>query len=361
MYGSVICASPREREPIMAEILIENEASLVKTIRESEEAYGDFQKNRLKDKIARESKAWELLTVNREKYSEDLLNQLFDTVDFYEPNKRWFGNLLATPNRNLIFESSIEHINAWIDKLLFSDLGFEERLNVCLGKMKIKGASKGLATLLLYLSNPEKYNIWVNKTQEGLSVLNRVGHLTGKDWGEKYAAFNQAALDFKTQYGFPAQEIDWILTFIASYVSASDTNFLIEEDVLKTKEIPVSVDDEDDLEDLVGEPMELQVMRWSPTNEMGVVALFIEFRNALGFPIVEVIRTRFPDAAVFQEAAKGYVRKYIEFEFKSSGYKSHVKSKRKCHYVVCWEHDWKDCPVDVIELRNEIPKILAKK
>jgi len=58
MYGSVICASPREREPIMAEILIENEASLVKTIRESEEAYGDFQKNRLKDKIARESKAW---------------------------------------------------------------------------------------------------------------------------------------------------------------------------------------------------------------------------------------------------------------------------------------------------------------
>ena len=345
----------------MAEILIENEGSLVKAIRESEEAYGDFHNNRLKGKMERESQAWTILTANRGKYSKDLLNHLFDTVDFYEPNKRWFGNLLATPNRNLIFESSIKNINAWIDKLLFSDLDFKKRLNGCLSEMKIKGASKGLATLLLYLSNPEKYNIWVNKTQEGLSVLNRVGQLTSKDWGDKYATFNQAALEFRIQYEFSAQEIDWILTFIASYVSPSDSNFLVDEEVLKTKEIQVSVDDEDDLEDVVGEPMELKVMRWAPTNEMGVVALFIEFRRALGFPIVEVIRTSFPDAAVFQASTKGYVRKYIEFEFKSSRYKSHLKSKRKCHYVVCWEHDWKDCPVNVIELRDEIPKILAKK
>ena len=75
------------------------------------------------------------------------------------------------------------------------------------------------------------------------------------------------------------QEIDWILTFIASYVESSDDHFLIEEDVLKSEEPPISVDDEPDLDDVVGEPMELQVMRWTPTNEMGVVALFIEFRE----------------------------------------------------------------------------------
>lgn len=33
-----------------------------------------------------------------------------------------------------------------------------------------------------------------------------------------------------------------------------------------------------DIDDIVGEAMELQVMRWTPTNEMVVVALFIEFR-----------------------------------------------------------------------------------
>jgi hypothetical protein len=359
--GHIRLCLPRGYGEKMAEILFENEAALIKAIRESEDAYGDFRKNRLKNKINRESQVWDLLVANKGKYSKDLLNQLFDMVDFYEPNKRWFGNLLATPNRNLIFESSIENINAWIEKLLFSDLHIKERLNACLTQIKIKGASKGLATLLLYLSNPENYNIWVNKTQDGLSILNRIGQLAGKNWGENYVKFNEAALDFRTRYGFAPQEIDWLLTFVASYVSPSDSNFLIDEDVLKTKEIQVPVDDEDDIDDVVGEPMELQVMRWTPTNEMGVVALFIEFRKALGFPIVEVIRTRFPDAAVFQESTKGYIRRYIEFEFRSSGYKSHIKSKRKCHYVVCWEHDWKECPVDVIELRQEIPKILGKK
>jgi hypothetical protein len=48
----------------------------------------------------------------------------------------------------------------------------------------------------------------------------------------------------------------------------------------------------------------------------------------------------------------------IEFEYKSSGFKSHLKSRRKCHYVVCWEHNWRDCPIQVIELRTELKNIL---
>ena len=123
----------------------------------------------------------------------------------------------------------------------------------------------------------------------------------------------------------------------------------------------MAVDDEPDVDDVVGEAMELGVMRWTPTNEMGVVALFIEYRKQLGFPIIEVIRTRFPDAVVFETSPKGHVRRYIEFEFKSSGFKAHLKSKRKCDYVVCWEHDWKDCPLPVRELKREISAILASR
>ncbi|MFO7535727.1 MAG: hypothetical protein R6X19_08625 [Kiritimatiellia bacterium] len=100
-------------------------------------------------------------------------------------------------------------------------------------------------------------------------------------------------------------------------------------------------------------------MRWTPINEMGVVALFVEFRKELGFPLIEIIRTRFPDAVVFEENAKGqYVRRYVEFEFRSSGYKAHLKTKRQCHYVVCWEHNWKDCPLPVIELKSRVPEIM---
>ena len=217
-----------------------------------------------------------------------------------------------------------------------------------------------MATLLLYLSNSERYNIWVNTTQDGLSVLGRISDLKGQDWGENYAQFNNAAIDFRKEHEFLPQEVDWVLTFIASYVENEDNHFRADEEALDTKDIAVTIDDESDVDDVVGEPMELQVMRWTPTNEMGVVALFIEFRKELGFPLIEFIRTRFPDSAVFETSSKGYVRRYVEFEFRSSGYKAHLKSRRKCHYVVCWENDWKDCPIPVIELKQEIPAILKK-
>ena len=289
------------------------------------------------------------------------LNKIFDTVDLDDNNKRWFGMLLATPNRNLILATEPETINQWLGNLLFAGAGPEAALDSCLKRMKIKGASKGLATLLLYLSDPHKFSIWVNATQEGLNVLSRIGEFKGNDWGKNYTQFNKAAIDFRTQYSFQPQEVDWVLTYIGTYLDAEDNHFLISEDALDTKDVALTVDDESDLDDVVGQPMELQVMRWTPTNEMGVVALFIEFRRELGFPLVEVIRTRFPDAAVFEDASKGYVRRYIEFEFKSSGFKAHLKSKRQCHYVICWEHDWKDCPIPVIELRLLIPAILSKK
>jgi len=120
----------------------------------------------------------------------------------------------------------------------------------------------------------------------------------------------------------------------------------------------------DDLDEFVGEPMELGVMRWSPTTHDGVIALFVEYRNELGFPIMEWIRPQFPDACVYQKTAKArasYVKKYVEFELYSSLFKEHTlnpkHSKRKCDYIICWKNDWKECPVPVIELKSEILKI----
>jgi hypothetical protein len=343
----------------MSEIRFDNEQELIEELLRSK-AYEEFRNKQLQPKIEREKQAWKLLGEYKGQYTRDALNLIFDTVDVYDGNKRWYGALLATPNRNLIFESEPKFINQWLEELLFSGNGPELALNTCLKKLRIKGASKGLATLLLYLSAPHKNSVWVNATQGGLAVLNRIGELKGNEWGENYTQFNKAAVEFRGKYKLQPQEIDWILTFVNSYVESEDDHFRVSEDLLQSEQVAIAVDDEADIDDVVGEPMELQVMRWTPTNEMGVVALFIEFRKQLGFPIIEVIRVRFPDAAVFESSSKGYVRKYIEFEFKSSGYKAHLKSKRKCHYVVCWENDWKDCPIPVIELKREIPAILSK-
>jgi hypothetical protein len=114
-------------------------------------------------------------------------------------------------------------------------------------------------------------------------------------------------------------------------------------------------------EEIIGEPMQLGVMNYAPTNELGVVAVFVTYRKELGFPTLEVIRPQFPDAIALLKLGNKYVRKYIEFEFKSSGFKKHLSEKKKCHYVVCWEHNWKNCPIPVIELRTRIKEILKLK
>lgn len=344
----------------MASLLIESEKQLIDEIRHSD-LYSDFLKIRLKHKIEREQKAWQLLLDNRGKYTTELLNSIFDIVDLEGSKTRWFGSLLATPNKNLIFASPIAQITEWIEILCFSKKPVDYIMDECLGDRKIKGASKGLATLLLYLSNPERFTIWVNATYEGLSNL---GHLNGKknsQWGARYVEFNDKARKFAKEHEIDTRQLDWFLSLIGRYVASDGQHYEIDQDVLSSKSAPVSADDDDEIDDMVGEPMELGLMRWTPTNEMGVVALFIEYRTQLGFPIIEFIRPQFPDAAAFEKTGKGYTRKYIEFEYRSQGYKVHLASKRKCHYVVCWEHNWKDCPIPVIELRVEIPKILGKK
>jgi len=189
-----------------------NENELIEGLRQSQ-VYKEFRSKYLQHKIDREKAAWQVLNENRGQYTMQILNHIFDTVDQKQQNKKhWFGSLLAAPNRNLIFGSEISLINHWIDQLLFSGQEAEISLNTCLKKYKIKGASKGLATLLLYLSNPDLYNIWVNSTQNGLSFLGRIGDLKGQDWGENYTKFNNAAIEFRKKLELLPQEVDWVLS-----------------------------------------------------------------------------------------------------------------------------------------------------
>jgi predicted transport protein len=48
-----------------------------------------------------------------------------------------------------------------------------------------------------------------------------------------------------------------------------------------------------------------------------------------------------------------------EFEFKSSGFKAHGHNPKECDIIICWDHDWPDCPIEVLEL-HEIIKTLPQ-
>jgi hypothetical protein len=53
------------------------------------------------------------------------------------------------------------------------------------------------------------------------------------------------------------------------------------------------------------------------------------------------------------EAGK-WQRVRIEFEYQSRNFVAHFHDVRKCDMIVCWEHNWKECPLEVIELKQHL-------
>lgn len=117
----------------------------------------------------------------------------------------------------------------------------------------------------------------------------------------------------------------------------------------------------------LGEPIDLDILNYAPTSEPGVVVLFASFMKQLpyGFVKMEFVRSGFPDACVIQKEGHRFARKYIEFEFRASSFKEHMRNDHhrntKCDYVVCWENDFHTCPIPVIELKEEIIKLSRSK
>jgi hypothetical protein len=106
---------------------------------------------------------------------------------------------------------------------------------------------------------------------------------------------------------------------------------------------------------VVGERVDLPILNYSPLNEMGVIVLFGYYLQDLGFSHLEEIRASFPDAIAMRPIGNGkFQRVRIEFEFKSSSFKAHGHAIDGCEIIVCWIHDWPDCPLEVIELKTAL-------
>lgn len=100
-------------------------------------------------------------------------------------------------------------------------------------------------------------------------------------------------------------------------------------------------------------------LQHAPINEQGVVYLFGMVSFELGF-VIEVIRTDFPDCEgkrLVNENKGLWERVAIEFEYKSNNFKEQGHDPNKCDLIVCWEHDWSDCPIEVLELKSKIKEL----
>ena len=106
-----------------------------------------------------------------------------------------------------------------------------------------------------------------------------------------------------------------------------------------------------------GELIDFRGLRHAPINENGVIYLFGMVSHEIGF-MVEAVHGAFPDCEAKRHIGKNrYQRVRIKFEYKSSNYKSQGYDSAGADMIVCWLHDWADCPLEVLDLKRAIDKL----
>jgi HNH endonuclease len=108
-----------------------------------------------------------------------------------------------------------------------------------------------------------------------------------------------------------------------------------------------------------GNPTHFRGLRHEPVNEQGVVLLFGMLAKELGY-VIEAVQTGFPDCeAKRQIAPERWQRVQIEFEFESRSFRDHGHPASDCDVIVCWRHNWDECPehIEILELSKVIKSL----
>jgi HNH endonuclease len=99
-----------------------------------------------------------------------------------------------------------------------------------------------------------------------------------------------------------------------------------------------------------GPPLLGAGMTFGPANEMGVMCLFCMLAWYLGFVVMR-IQSGFPDCEAMRRITDQKWQKVrIEFEYESRNFLRHGHPPDGCDVIVCWVHNWPECPLEVVEL-----------
>ena len=105
-----------------------------------------------------------------------------------------------------------------------------------------------------------------------------------------------------------------------------------------------------------GRHLGFRAFAFAPTYEAEVVSLFSSVADDLGFEIVAQ-RPAFPDCEARRVTDKRrgrYTKCLNEFEYRSRDYVLHGHPVVGCDLIVCWENNWGDSPIEVLELKSRI-------
>lgn len=103
-----------------------------------------------------------------------------------------------------------------------------------------------------------------------------------------------------------------------------------------------------------GPPLTLLPLAHAPTNELGVIFLFALLAADLGFVVLR-LQPGFPDCKAMRRIDERFWQEvWIEFEYESRNFLAHMHQPEGCDLIVCWEHNWPECPLEVLELKTAL-------
>ncbi|HEX5433711.1 MAG TPA: hypothetical protein VFY05_05705 [Candidatus Angelobacter sp.] len=110
-----------------------------------------------------------------------------------------------------------------------------------------------------------------------------------------------------------------------------------------------------------GVPLMTMPLAFGPVNEAGVLFLFGMLAHRLGF-IITHVQTGFPDCQALLRLDDNTCQMVkIELEYESRNFLEHGHSVKGCDFIVCWIHNWPECPLEVIELRGVLMEMAGVK
>lgn len=186
--------------------------------------------------------------------------------------------------------------------------------------------------------------------------MNAFGRFSDKPYRTKWGSLQAACQIAYATYGVPEAVSVISSSQALSEIPAAyttNTNRIIKPQTYK----PHSNDSRKKVQ--FGEPLDFRGLRFAPINEQGVVYVFGMISHELGF-LVESVRTAFPDCEgkrCVDASRQRWEHVLIEFEYRSSNFLEHGHSVEGCDLIVCWIHDWGECPIEVLELRSVIKQL----
>jgi hypothetical protein len=78
----------------------------------------------------------------------------------------------------------------------------------------------------------------------------------------------------------------------------------------------------------------------------------------MGF-VMARIQPESPDCQALRRVGlERWQRMWIEFEYESRNFLKHLHDARKADIIVCWSHNWPECPLPVIELKGLVKRLV---